>query len=96
MHDCLTMGFVEYHLYFRNDGDYLVNVKFSGKGGWKIPMQKAALSEVAALIDFLTEQPSALMLFDEHPGLVKEVRIDPSTRKITMTVDLVLNPDAGK
>lgn len=95
MHDYSTMGFVEYLLYFRNDGDYLVSVKFSGRHAWKIATQKASLSEVAALIDILGKEPSAMMLFDEYRGLVKEVRIAPKTKQVTMIVDLTLDPDGG-
>ena len=94
MHDCLTMGYVEYLLYFRNDGDYLVSVKFTGKNGGKIAAIKTTPSEVSALIEFLSEQPSAKMLFDERCGMVKEVRIDPNTKKVTMTVNLDLIPNA--
>ena len=93
MHEYLTRGFVEYLLYFRNDGDYLVSVKFSGKCAGKIATRKATLSEVAVLIDFLGKEASAVMLFDEYFGLVKEVRIAPKTKQVTMLVELVLEPD---
>lgn len=93
MREYLTRGFAEYLLYFRNDGDYLVSVKFSGKFTGKIATQKGALSEVSALIDFLGNEPSAVMLFDEHFGLVKEVRISLKTKQVTMIVELDLEPD---
>ena len=95
MNDCLTRGFVEYLLYFKNDGDYLVDVKFSGKNGWRIATQKTTLSEVTALIEFLSEQSSATMLFDDCFGLLKEVRIDPKTRKVAIIVDLAVNSDSS-
>ncbi len=95
MREYLTRGFVEYLLYFRNDGDYLVSVKFSGEFTGKIATRKAALSEVSALIDFLGNEPSAVMLFDEHFGLVKEVHIALKTKQVTMIVELTSNPDGG-
>jgi hypothetical protein len=62
MHEYLTRGFVEYLLYFRDDGDYLVSVKFSGKCAGKIATRKAALSEVAALTLFVKIVVTVFML----------------------------------
>ena len=88
MSDYRTNGLIEYLLFFGNEGDFMVQVKFIGEIGSRIAMRNASLTEVTTLLDFLAKQSSPTMLFDDRIGLVRKISVDLSAKLVMLDVGL--------
>lgn len=87
-----TTGNIEYFLFFSGEGDYLVSVKFAGHSSAKIATRRASINDISKLLDIVNRQPKTTMSFDEHYGLVQEIRIDLMAKKGTLIVNLISTP----
>ena len=75
----------EYLIFFPDEGDFEVSVRFK-KSGARISNRRASADDVAKLLDMLTRSPKPAMYFDEHYGVVDAVRVNPGKRAVRLEV----------
>lgn len=77
----------EYLIFFPDQGKFTVDVKFE-QSNTTISKRHAEPEHVARLLDFLggAEQPE--MTFDDYPGKITKIMIDPAAHKIQLSVRL--------
>jgi hypothetical protein len=78
----------EYLLFFQDQGRFIVEVKFA-KSNASISERHASPEDIARLLSMLDNPEALIMTFDEHPGEITKLMIDPIHRKIRLFVRLL-------
>lgn len=77
----------EYLTFFTNDGHFDIEVNFV-KDSARIAKRYASVSDITRLLELLESNVQPCMTFDEYPGTITAISIDPILNKLKLTVQL--------
>ncbi|PPD51389.1 MAG: hypothetical protein CTY12_08080 [Methylotenera sp.] len=77
----------EYLTFFTNDGRFDIEVNFVNSAA-RIAKRYASISDITGLLELLESNEQLRMTFDEYPGTITAISIDPILNKLKLTVQL--------
>lgn len=81
------MSKIEYLQFFSDEGSLKVEVRFASSKA-RVANRFATPEAIAVLVSQLLSDQQPSMTFDEHPGVITQINIEPGSKRVVLIARL--------